>query len=119
MNLITLILFFSGFLILIVGAEALVRGASRLAAAIGISPLVIGLTIVAYGTSSPELAVSIQSAFLNQADIALGNVVGSNIFNILFILGISARSHKSRLLSMTDTICETSSSRSNVNLSTF
>lgn len=68
----------------------MVRGASRLAAAFGISPLVIGLTVVAFGTSSPELAVSVQSAFAGQADIALGNVVGSNIFNVLFILGVSA-----------------------------
>ncbi|GJQ37507.1 MAG: sodium:calcium antiporter [Anaerolineaceae bacterium] len=75
---------------LILGAEALVRGASRLAAAIGISPLVIGLTVVAFGTSSPEIAVSIKSALSGQPDIALGNVVGSNIFNVLFILGISA-----------------------------
>lgn len=79
-----------GLVFLIGGAELLVRGASRLAAAIGISPLVIGLTVVAFGTSSPELAVSLQSAFSGQADIALGNVVGSNIFNVLFILGLSA-----------------------------
>jgi cation:H+ antiporter len=72
------------------GADLLVRGASRLAAAVGMSPLVVGLTVVAFGTSAPELAVSIQSALSNQADIALGNVIGSNIFNILFILGVSA-----------------------------
>jgi cation:H+ antiporter len=86
----TLILFLFGLVFLIVGAELLVRGASRLAAAVGVSPLVIGLTVVAYGTSSPELAVSVQSAFTGQADIALGNVVGSNIFNVLLILGVSA-----------------------------
>jgi cation:H+ antiporter len=79
-----------GFVLLIVGAEILVRGASRLAAAVGISPLVIGLTVVAFGTSSPELAVSVQSALGDQADIAMGNVIGSNIFNVLFILGLSA-----------------------------
>lgn len=84
------ILFVSGLVALIVGAEALVRGASRLAAAIGLSSLVIGVTVVAYGTSAPELAVGIQSAWKGQADIALGNVVGSNIFNVLFILGVSA-----------------------------
>jgi cation:H+ antiporter len=61
-----------------------------MAAAFGISPLVIGLTVVAFGTSSPEIAVSVQSAFAGQSDLALGNVVGSNIFNILLILGISA-----------------------------
>ena len=86
----TLILFLFGLVFLIGGAELLVRGASRLAAAVGVSPLVIGLTVVAYGTSAPELAVSVQSAFTGQADIALGNVVGSNIFNVLLILGVSA-----------------------------
>jgi cation:H+ antiporter len=86
----TVFLLIAGLALLIAGAEILVRGASRLAAAAGISPLVIGLTVVAFGTSSPELAVSVQSAFAGQADIALGNVIGSNIFNILFILGISA-----------------------------
>ena len=79
-----------GLLLLIVGGELLVRGASRLAAAMRISPLVIGLTVVAFGTSSPELAVSLQSAVAGNADIAMGNVVGSNILNVLFILGISA-----------------------------
>lgn len=86
----TLLLFIIGLVLLIVGAELLVRGASRLAAAVGISPLVIGLTVVAFGTSAPELAVSVQSAWQGQADIAIGNVVGSNIANVLFILGISA-----------------------------
>jgi len=75
---------------LVAGAELLVRGASRLAAYIGIPPLIIGLTVVAYGTSSPELAVSVQSGLQGNADIAVGNVVGSNIFNVMFILGISA-----------------------------
>ena len=79
-----------GLVIMIWGADLLVRGASRLATAVGISPLVVGLTVVAFGTSSPELAVSVMSAFKGQADLALGNVVGSNIFNVLFILGISA-----------------------------
>jgi cation:H+ antiporter len=86
----TLILFVVGLMLLIAGAELLVRGASRLAAVVGISPLVIGLTVVAFGTSAPEMAVSVQSALSGQADIALGNVVGSNIINVLFILGISA-----------------------------
>jgi cation:H+ antiporter len=67
-----------------------VRGASRLAGSLGISPLVIGLTVVAFGTSSPEAAVSIGSALGGEADIGVGNVVGSNIFNVLFILGLSA-----------------------------
>ncbi len=85
-----ILLFVAGLISLIVGAEALVRGASRLAAVLGISPLVIGLTVVAFGTSSPELAVSIKAALSDQASIAVGNVVGSNIFNVLFILGLSA-----------------------------
>jgi cation:H+ antiporter len=67
-----------------------VRGASHLAAAMRIPPLVIGLTVVAYGTSAPELAVSVSSAFSGTADLALGNVIGSNIFNVLFILGAAA-----------------------------
>ena len=84
------ILFVSGLLCLIAGAEVLVRGASRIAAFLGMQPLVIGLTVVAFGTSSPELAVSIKSALSGDASLAVGNVVGSNIFNVLFILGISA-----------------------------
>jgi len=80
----------AGFVVLVLGAEWLVRGSSRLATAVGISPLVVGLTVVAFGTSAPELAVSVMSAFKGQADIALGNVVGSNICNVLLILGISA-----------------------------
>jgi cation:H+ antiporter len=90
MDIQTTALFLIGIVLLIAGAEAIVRGASRLAAAIGISPLVIGLTIVAMGTSSPELAVSVQAAMKGSGDIALGNVVGSNIFNVLMILGLSA-----------------------------
>lgn len=86
----TLLLFLLGLAALVVGAEWLVRGAARLAAALGVSPLVIGLTVVAFGTSSPELAVSVQASWSGQADLALGNVVGSNIFNVLLILGISA-----------------------------
>jgi cation:H+ antiporter len=79
-----------GLTLLVLGAEVFVRGASRLASAFGISPLVIGLTVVAFGTSSPEIAVSVQSAFAGAADIAMGNVIGSNICNILLILGLSA-----------------------------
>ncbi len=85
-----LLLFLAGLAGLIVGAELLVRGASKLALSFGISPLVVGLTIVAFGTSSPEVAVSIGAALDGKTDIAVGNVVGSNIFNVLFILGISA-----------------------------
>ncbi|UCG88455.1 MAG: sodium:calcium antiporter, partial [Gemmatimonadota bacterium] len=84
------VLFLVGLGALIAGAEALVRGASRLAAAAGIPPVVIGLTVVAFGTSAPELAVSVRAAFEGQADVALGNVVGSNICNVLLILGAAA-----------------------------
>ncbi|ASJ98191.1 calcium/sodium antiporter [Shewanella marisflavi] len=80
----------AGLLILILGAESLVRGASALALRLGVTPLVIGLTIVAFGTSTPELAVSLKSAIAGNADIALGNVVGSNIANIGLILGLTA-----------------------------
>ncbi len=86
----SILIFIVGLVILVAGAELLVRGASRLAALLGISPLVIGLTIVAFGTSSPELAVSVKSGLAGQADISIGNVIGSNIFNIVFILGASA-----------------------------
>jgi len=79
-----------GLVVLTAGAEVLVRGAVALASAMRISPLVIGLTVVAFGTSAPELVVSLQSAFAGQGDIALGNVVGSNIFNVLVTLGLSA-----------------------------
>ncbi|BCX47513.1 sodium/calcium antiporter [Haloferula helveola] len=78
------------FLILFAGAEMLVRGGSALAIRLGLTPLVVGLTVVAYGTSTPELLVSLKSAFAGQPDIAVGNVVGSNLFNIAVILGISA-----------------------------
>lgn len=79
-----------GLLLLVGGAELLVRGASRLAGLLGISPLVVGLTVVAFGTGSPELAVSVQSAWTGRPDIAVGNVVGSNILNVLLVLGLSA-----------------------------
>ncbi len=79
-----------GLVLLVAGAEVMVRGASALATLVGLSPLVIGLTVVSYGTSAPELVVSLQSQFLNQSDLALGNVIGSNLFNILMILGLSA-----------------------------
>ncbi|MCR9144084.1 MAG: calcium/sodium antiporter [bacterium] len=80
----------AGLALLIIGAETMVRGASSLAAWIGISPLVVGLTIVAYGTSAPELAVSLQAAAAGNGQIVLGNVIGSNIVNVLLILGASA-----------------------------
>jgi cation:H+ antiporter len=79
-----------GLVVLVIGAEWLVRGAVALAEVAKISPLVIGLTVVAFGTSAPELAVSTVSSLRGDSEIALGNVVGSNILNVLFILGISA-----------------------------
>lgn len=86
----TIAFFIAGLALLVAGADLLVRGASKLAAALGIPSLVIGLTIVAYGTSAPELAVSIQSSLSGQTDLMLGNVVGSNIFNIVAVLGVSS-----------------------------
>ena len=79
-----------GFLLLVKGAGWLVDGSSSLAKRLGVSDLAIGLTIVAFGTSTPELIVNIVASFQGNADIAIGNIVGSNIFNVLFILGISA-----------------------------
>ncbi len=84
------IMFVGGLVLLVAGANALVRGASKLALSFGLSPLVVGLTIVAFGTSAPEVAVSVGAVLDGRTDIAIGNVVGSNIFNILFILGASA-----------------------------
>ena len=79
-----------GVVLLYFGAEGLVRGSASLATRAGISPLIAGLTIVAFGTSAPELSVSVSSALEGHSDIALGNVIGSNIFNIAVILGIAA-----------------------------
>jgi cation:H+ antiporter len=86
----TILFLVAGLLFLVAGAEGLVRGASTLAERAGIPSLVVGLTVVAFGTSAPELAVSVGSSLGGQPDVAVGNVVGSNIFNVLFILGISA-----------------------------
>lgn len=86
----TILFFIAGLIFLIGGAELLVRGASALAGRLGMTPLVIGLTVVAFGTSAPELAISLQSGMAGEDALLLGNVIGSNIFNVLFILGISA-----------------------------
>lgn len=86
----TYVLFLVGFVFLIKGAGFLVDGASSLAKKLRVSNLVIGLTIVAFGTSAPELFVNLYASFKGATDIAIGNIVGSNIVNILFILGISA-----------------------------
>lgn len=79
-----------GFVLLYYGAEFLVKGASSLAASLGVPPLVIGLTVVAFGTSMPELLVSLSAGLSGKGDIAIGNAVGSNIFNIALILGLAA-----------------------------
>jgi len=89
-TLFVLFLFAVGLILLIYGADSLVRGASSIAKKFGLSPLFIGLTIVAFGTSLPELVVNIFASFRGSNDIAIGNILGSNIANILLILGISA-----------------------------
>jgi cation:H+ antiporter len=79
-----------GLILLALGAEGLVRGSASVALRLGIAPLVVGLTIVAFGTGSPELVVSISAALEGNSPIALGNVVGSNVLNILAVLGLTA-----------------------------
>jgi cation:H+ antiporter len=86
----TVVALVAGVVLLVVGAEALVKGASSIASRLGIAPVVIGLTVVAFGTSAPEMAVSVLAGLGGRDDVAFGNVVGSNIFNVLFILGMSA-----------------------------
>lgn len=86
----SILLVAGGLVLLALGGELLVRGAVGMAARLGISPLLAGLTIVGFGTSTPELATSVQAAMAGSPGIAIGNVVGSNIANILLILGISA-----------------------------
>ena len=85
-----ILLLLLGLALLTGGADMLVRGASAIAAKVGLSNLVIGLTVVAFGTSAPELAVSIGAAAGGESEIALGNVIGSNIANVLLVLGLSA-----------------------------
>ena len=84
------LMFVLGLVVLVVGADVMVRGASRLAVSFGVSPLVVGLTVVAFGTSAPEMAVAVGSALAGTPDLAIGNVVGSNIANVLLPLGIPA-----------------------------
>lgn len=79
-----------GLVLLFIGAEGLIRGSSSLAIKIGITPLVVGLTVVSFGTSAPELVVSLKAALMGNSSIAMGNVLGSNVANIALILGISA-----------------------------
>lgn len=95
------VLLIGGIISVILGANLLVEGASSLAKRLGVSDLVIGLTIVAFGTSAPELVVGVYSAIQGNADIALGNVVGSNIFNVFLILGVSALVYPLRVASST------------------
>ncbi|MBQ1556672.1 MAG: calcium/sodium antiporter [Pseudomonas sp.] len=90
MTLMTFVYLIAGLVLLVAGAEVLVRGAAKLAAQFGIPPLIIGLTVVAFGTSAPETAVSVQAALDGSGDLAIGNVVGSNIANVLLILGLTA-----------------------------
>ncbi len=87
---ITILQLVAGLALLYVGAEGLVRGSAQLALRLGLSPLVIGLTVVAFGTSSPELVVSVKAALAGNGDISFGNVVGSNICNIALILGLAS-----------------------------
>ena len=86
----TIIWLLVGLGLIVLGADWLVEGASSIARRAGVSEFVIGLTIVGFGTSCPELVVSLTGAFEGNADIAVGNVIGSNIFNVLFILGLTA-----------------------------
>ena len=80
----------AGVALLYFGAEYLIKGGVSIAKKLGVSPLLIGLTLVAFGTSAPELVVSIQAALNNSGDIAVGNVVGSNVCNVALILGLCA-----------------------------
>lgn len=86
----TIVLLIIGLIILIVGGDYLVRGSSSIALRLHLSPLVVGLTIVAFGTSAPELLISIQSALKGSPDIVMGNVIGSNICNLALVLGLTA-----------------------------
>ena len=86
----TFVLLIIGLIILIVGGDYLVRGSSSIALRLHLSPLVVGLTIVAFGTSAPELVISVQSALKGSPDITMGNVVGSNICNLALVLGLTA-----------------------------
>jgi cation:H+ antiporter len=82
--------FVIGIVVLTLGAEALVRGASRIARSFGLSALVVGLTVVSFGTSAPELVVSLVAALRGQVEMTVGNVIGSNVSNVALILGVTA-----------------------------
>lgn len=85
-----IVIFFAGLIIIVVGAEMLLRSAARIAGILGVKPIIIGLTVVAVGTSAPELAVGITAVRDGQPGLAVGNIAGTNMVNILFILGLSA-----------------------------
>lgn len=86
---VVILLLISGLALVLIGAEVLVDGSSKIAKKLGISDFVIGLSIVAIGTSAPEMVVSFLGAIQGKADISVGNIVGSNVFNTAFVLGIS------------------------------
>jgi cation:H+ antiporter len=90
MSLLDVVVLAAGLVLLVIGAELLVRGAAFAALALGISPLVIGLTVVSFGTSAPELVTGLVAAARGEPGIVVGNVVGSNLFNVLVILGLAA-----------------------------
>ena len=90
MQILDVLLVLGGLVLLIAGGEALVRGASSIATRIGMSPLIVGLIVVSAATSAPELAVTVGSVISGEPGLAVGNVIGSNIVNILLILGLSA-----------------------------
>lgn len=102
MELQPLLIFLGGLVVVVLGAEMLLRGAARLAAMLRISPIIIGLTVVSVGTSTPELAVGITAVHEGKGALAVGNIAGTNMLNILFILGLSAliRPLPTRLLSV-------------------
>lgn len=90
MSLHPVLLFLGGLVIVVLGAEMLLRGATRIASMLGVSPIIIGLTVVSVGTSAPELAVGLTAAHEGRGPLAVGNIAGTNIVNILLILGLSA-----------------------------
>ena len=97
MHLVAITSFLAGLVVVIAGAELIVRGGSRVGALLGVSPMVLGLTVVAVGTSAPELATTIMATLKNERDIAIGNLIGSSTYNILFILGVTCLATPSRV----------------------
>ena len=97
MTVLTFVALVVGLVCLVAGAELLVRGAASIASRFGIAPVIIGLTVVAFGTSAPELAVSVSAGFAGDGEVAFGNVAGSNIANILLILGVGGGGRPGRV----------------------